>query len=154
MGIRQFYNCLISTMGFSMLVRGDLYIESGPGLHWYFLAVVFAQSIEARCWVENEDVVGAAPTGDAPTTCEWSTILLLAKVAYIRGLTVCNRMIAYQFEKFLELSFSHKLHSCRHVIARSSGAMIHLYCYVWETGLRLSEGKFQWPVIFQCVAVI
>ena len=26
-------------------------------------AVVFAQSIEARCWVENKDVVGAAPTG-------------------------------------------------------------------------------------------
>ena len=44
------------------------------------LAVVFAQSIEARCWVENEDVVGAAPTGDAPTTSEWSTILLPTKV--------------------------------------------------------------------------
>ena len=35
---------------------------------------VFAQSIEARCKVENEDVVGAAPPGDAPTTSEWSTI--------------------------------------------------------------------------------
>ena len=34
------------------------------------------QSIETRCNVENEDVVGAAPTGDAPTTSEWSTILL------------------------------------------------------------------------------
>ena len=44
------------------------------------LAVIFAQSIEARCWVENEDVVGAAPTGDAPTTSEWSTILLHIKV--------------------------------------------------------------------------
>ena len=39
------------------------------------LAVVFAQSIEAKCYVENEDVVGAAPTGDALTTSEWSTIL-------------------------------------------------------------------------------
>ena len=38
------------------------------------LAVVFAQYIEAMFWVENEDVVGAAPTGDAPTTSEWSTI--------------------------------------------------------------------------------
>ena len=38
------------------------------------LAVVSAQSIEAECWVENEDVVGAAPTGDAPTTSEWSKI--------------------------------------------------------------------------------
>ena len=27
-------------------------------------------TIEARCSVENEDVVGAAPTGDAPTTSE------------------------------------------------------------------------------------
>ena len=30
--------------------------------------------------IENEDVVGAAPTNDAPTTSEWSTILLLSKV--------------------------------------------------------------------------
>ena len=30
--------------------------------------------------IENEDVVGAAPTSDAPTTSEWSTILLLSKV--------------------------------------------------------------------------
>ena len=44
------------------------------------LAVVFAQSNEARCQVGNEDVVGVAPTGDAPTTSEWSTILLPTKV--------------------------------------------------------------------------
>ena len=25
--------------------------------------------------LENEDVVGAAPTNDAPTTSEWSTII-------------------------------------------------------------------------------
>ena len=36
------------------------------------LAVVFAQ---ARCWVENGDVVESAPRGDAPTTSEWSAIL-------------------------------------------------------------------------------
>ena len=47
------------------------------------LAVVFAKSIEATCSVENEDVVGAAPTGDAPTTSEWSTKLLPAKVHLI-----------------------------------------------------------------------
>ena len=34
------------------------------------LVAVFAESLEARCQVENEDVVGAAPTGDAPTTSE------------------------------------------------------------------------------------
>ena len=28
------------------------------------LALGFAQSIEFKCYVENEDVVGAAPTGD------------------------------------------------------------------------------------------
>ena len=35
------------------------------------LAVVFAQYIEARCEVDNEDVVGAGPTGYAPITSEW-----------------------------------------------------------------------------------
>ena len=40
------------------------------------LAVVFAQSIEAvHVLVENEDVVRAALTGDAPNTPEWQTIL-------------------------------------------------------------------------------
>ena len=34
------------------------------------LTVIIAQSIEAMCYVKNEDVVGAAPTGDAPTTSE------------------------------------------------------------------------------------
>ena len=40
------------------------------------LAVVFAQSIEARGLVENEYVVGAVPTGNAATTSEWSASLL------------------------------------------------------------------------------
>ena len=44
---------------------------------------VFAESLEARCQVENEAVVGAAPTGDAPTTSEWSTILLPNQVRLI-----------------------------------------------------------------------
>ena len=47
------------------------------------LAVVFALSIQVRCLVENEYVVGAAPTGDAPTTSEWSTIWLPTKVRLI-----------------------------------------------------------------------
>ena len=46
-------------------------------------AAVFVQYIEARCWVENKDEVGAAPTGDAPTTSEWSTIVLPTKVPLI-----------------------------------------------------------------------
>ena len=32
---------------------------------------------------ENEDVVGAAPPGDAPTKSEWSTIVLPTKVRLI-----------------------------------------------------------------------
>ena len=47
------------------------------------LQLSFAPSIKARCEVKNEDVVGAAPTGDAPTTSEWSTILLATKVRLI-----------------------------------------------------------------------
>ena len=31
-------------------------------------------------WVDNEAVVEAAPTGDAPTKYEWSTSLLSAKL--------------------------------------------------------------------------
>ena len=44
------------------------------------LAAVFAQSTEARSWVENEDVVGATPSGDAPTTSEWSASLIPTKM--------------------------------------------------------------------------
>ena len=47
------------------------------------LVLPLSQSIEALCLVENEDVVGAAPTGDAPTTSEWSAILLPTKVQLI-----------------------------------------------------------------------
>ena len=39
--------------------------------------------VHARCYVENEGVVGAAPTGVAPTTSEWSTTLFLTKVCFI-----------------------------------------------------------------------
>ena len=45
-------------------------------LKWFSsrLEVVFTQSVEAGCQVENEDVVGAAPIGNAPITSEWSWI--------------------------------------------------------------------------------
>ena len=49
----------------------------------YCYAASFAESLEARCQVDNEDVVGAAPTGDAPTTSQWSTIVLPPKVRLI-----------------------------------------------------------------------
>ena len=40
-------------------------------MFWSRLVVVFAQSIEGMCYVENEHVVGA-PTDDSQTTSEWS----------------------------------------------------------------------------------
>ena len=53
-------------------------------LHWILklkcfssrLAIVFAQPIEARRSIQNQDIVEASPTGDGPTTSEWWTILL------------------------------------------------------------------------------
>ena len=51
--------------------------------------MTFAQSDEARCQVENEDVVGAAPTGDATIASAGSAISLPTRDApYIRGLRV------------------------------------------------------------------
>ena len=49
----------------------------------YRLTVVFAQYTEARFKVENGDVIGATPTGDAPTPSEWSTCLLPIKLQLI-----------------------------------------------------------------------
>ena len=43
---------------------------------WSVSPLVFAQFVKARCEVENEDVVGATPSEIAPTTSEWSKILL------------------------------------------------------------------------------
>ena len=54
------------------------------------LVVVFTQFVEARCLVENEDVIGAAPTGDAPTTSEWSTIQLPTNVPLILETWRCS----------------------------------------------------------------
>ena len=50
---------------------------------WSRFAVASAQSIEPRGYVENEDVVRAAPIGDAPTTSKWSTITLPTEVQLI-----------------------------------------------------------------------
>ena len=44
------------------------------------LAVVFTQFIEASCSVDDDNIVRTSPTGNAPTTSEWSTILLPTKV--------------------------------------------------------------------------
>ena len=77
-------------------------------LEWFLsrLAVAFAQSIEAWCSVENEDVVGAAPTGDAPTTSEWSTSLLSTKLCLILEVWLYLRTVDYvRFHADVECSF-------------------------------------------------
>ena len=47
------------------------------------LTIAFVQYIEARYRIEDEDVVRATSTGAAPTTSEWSTMLLPTKVRLI-----------------------------------------------------------------------
>ena len=71
------------------------------------LAIVSAQSIETKCYVKNEDVVGALPTGDAPTWFEWSTILLPTKVWLILEiwqLTLCSSPSCELYHIFCEYS--------------------------------------------------
>ena len=64
------------------------------------LAVVFAQSIEDRCYVDNEYGVGTAPTGDAPASSEWSTMLLPTKVRLILGaLWYLKQIASMSFDK-------------------------------------------------------
>ena len=69
-------------------------IRDAPNLKTYIFfsscfVVVFAQSVGARCWVENEDVVGAAPVSTAPAASEWSTIILPTDVRLILEVQRC-----------------------------------------------------------------
>ena len=65
-------------------------------------------------YVENEDVVGAAPTGDTPTTSEWSTIVLPSKVRiiletwrYIAFIFICGYIVIPSgFNLSLPISFN------------------------------------------------
>ena len=77
----------------NIYVLSNLYmLHQISKLKWFSscLAVVFAQSIEARCQVENKDVVGAAPIDDASTTSEWSTSLLPTNVRLISEDWLCR----------------------------------------------------------------
>ena len=73
-------------------------VHTKPNFFSYRLAVIFAQYVEAKCQVKNEDVVGAAPTGDVPTTSELLTIYLPTRVRSIfRDLTVIIRLCSGNF---------------------------------------------------------
>ena len=63
-----------------------------PKLKWFSSrrAVVFAQSIEARCSVENEDVVGSWSSADRRSNyiSVINNLIAYKCVTYIRDLTV------------------------------------------------------------------
>ena len=73
----------------------------------------FTQSIEAKYYVGNEYEVGAAPTGDAPTTSEWSTILLLTNVRLILKVWRYVMCTQHNYTKFLFLFENAVAHSCQ-----------------------------------------
>ena len=111
-----------------------------PKLKWFSssLVVVFAQFVEAsRCSVKNEDVVGAAPTGDAPTTSGWSTILLPSKVQLILEVWqyISHTLIALRISRVMILNLTWKHH-----------------IYIWGQGISLCA-RFQIPSIINFLKV-
>ena len=57
--------------------------DKTPNFTFFFnlsLQLSLPNTLKPRCYVENEDVVGAALAGDAPPTSERSTILLPTKM--------------------------------------------------------------------------
>ena len=115
---------------------------------------VFAESLEGRCQVENEDVVGAAPTGDAPTTSEWSTILLPTKVRLI--LEVLRKVEIHSLTNEMEYQFHPTLYDrCNYVsmlgwksnhVSKTPGAQCILYRW-------LSPEMIEWNSTLQWVSV-
>ena len=95
-------------------------MHQNPTLNYFSprIAVVFAHSIEARCQVENEDVVGAALAGHAPTTSEFSTILLPNKVCFILQVLIlvyvqvmaCNGQQAITWTDVVNVLWNHYRH--------------------------------------------
>ena len=83
-------------------------------------------SSEARCYLENAGVVGAAPIGDAPTTSEWSTILLPTKVRL--------ELEVWRYTLMLPV-ISHDLRLMRHQcnIIDDSYDWRHIICSAWNS---------------------
>ena len=99
------------------------------------LAVVFGQSIEARCLVENEDVVGAVLTGDAQTTSEWSTSLLPTKEQLI--------VEVWQYLSFANCLF-HKIYTSLQITSLT----IWNKCVMDEWVSSMTFGNNTKPIIF------
>ena len=83
---------VVGTHGTSFINRDQLHLHRinslWPNCFSSRLAVAFVQYIKAMCLAKSEDVVGAAPIGDAPTTSEWSTIVL----------PTIRRVLCYKFD--------------------------------------------------------
>ena len=81
-----------------------------------FLVSILQLSLPQSIEVENEDLVEAAPTGDAPTTSEWSTISL-PTTGHIRGLRVKNEIdTAYpQNNRWVADIYIHSYHISIHM---------------------------------------
>ena len=128
----------------------------------YCLAAVFPESLETISQVENEDVVGAAPTGDAPTTSEWSTILLPTNVRLILEILQyillghCLTLLA-EYERVSEwLSLTAFLGQ-----STEYGTLNKIYLYVNKTSKNISEWncneslwEFQLHITENCVLKI
>ena len=108
------------------------------------LTFAFAQSIEARYYAENEDVVGAAPTGAAPTTSEWSTILLPSRVRLILEVL---RYLQF-FHQFLTIHTGTASQYLPYILIGNTNMKLHYVSFLlteisgntssWRTGIRLS----------------
>ena len=117
------------------------------------------QSTEVICKVNNEDVVGAAPTGDAPTTSEWSTILLPIKlwltleiwpfISYMTSQALqewcryyeANKLSCKHEESEIWLIL-HQFYSCRYLQPDSSEKDITLHHFTTITEFN----TLWWPV--------
>ena len=76
----------------------------------------FAQFIESRCWIDNKDGVGAAPTDDAPTISQWSKSVLYT-----------NSHISLEVWRYFILNLSPPVPWYNH-----RGRTIH---YIWNMGI-------------------
>ena len=126
----------------------------------YWLAAVFAESLEARCQVENEDVVGAAPTGDAPTTSELSTILLPTKVRLILEILRYYLMrystwsLLAGLQTIVVLKPDHSMENRPFLWLPMSSLAIMVLTMYHKRVLGFHGERFQLPVTSQCRTII
>ena len=75
-----------------------------------------------RCYLENEDIIGAVPTGEVPTTSEWSTILLPTMVHVILEVWQCLWMkngvyLQWRLIVYMMCPMKYVRRMCMHIIS-------------------------------------